>query len=184
MSATNTMHYRGYQASMTFDPDDKIIVGRVLDIEDLIGFHGESVADFEQAFHRAIDTYLEACETLGQEPGKPVEPQDARSAISKTVRYEVDLNNLPPLTDQQKAELETLSEAPDRDIDGTDSPPLDEAFWTQAVRNPFYKPTKTSMTVRLDSDVLAWLKSQGKDYQVRINAILREAMARSLHHDD
>jgi uncharacterized protein (DUF4415 family) len=104
--------------------------------------------------------------------------------MSKTVRYEVDLNNLPPLTDKQKAELKTLSETPDRDLDCTDIPPLDEAFWKQAVRNPFYKPTKTSTTVRVDSDVLAWLKSQGKGYQTRINAILREAMIRSLHHND
>jgi uncharacterized protein (DUF4415 family) len=33
----------------------------------------------------------------------------------------------------------------------------------------------------VDADVLAWLKSQGKGYQTRINAILREAMLRSLH---
>lgn len=104
--------------------------------------------------------------------------------MSNTVRYEVDLNDLPPLTDRQKAELQTLSETPDSDIDCTELPPLDDAFWKHAVRNPFYKPTKTSTTVRLDSDVLAWLKSQGKGYQTRINAILREAMLRALHHND
>lgn len=102
--------------------------------------------------------------------------------MSKTVRYEVDLNNLPPLTDEQKAELKALSEMPDGEIDYSDIPPLDDAFWKNAVRNPFYKPTKTSTTVRVDSDVLAWLKSQGKGYQTRINAILREAMLHSLHH--
>ncbi len=104
--------------------------------------------------------------------------------MSNTVRYEVDLNDLPPLTDRQKAELQTLSETADSDIDCTELPPLDDAFWKHAVRNPFYKPTKTSTTVRLDSDVLAWLKSQGKGYQTRINAILREAMLRALHHND
>jgi len=80
--------------------------------------------------------------------------------MSKTVRFEVDLNNLPPLTDEQKAELKALSERPDTEIDYSDIPPLDDAFWKNAVRNPFYKPTKTSTTVRVDSDVLAWLKSQ------------------------
>ena len=49
-----------------------------------------------------------------------------------------------------------------------------------AVRNPFYKPTKMPTTVRVDSDVLVWLKSQGKGYQTRINAILREAMMRDV----
>ncbi|MCB1777135.1 MAG: BrnA antitoxin family protein [Candidatus Competibacteraceae bacterium] len=103
--------------------------------------------------------------------------------MSKTVRFKADLNNLPPLTDAQKAELKALSEMPDSEIDYSDIPPLDDAFWKNAVRNPFYKPTKTSTTVRVDSDVLAWLKSQGKGYQTRINAILREAMLRAFERD-
>lgn len=102
--------------------------------------------------------------------------------MSKIVRYEVDLNNLPPLTDAQKAEFKALSEMPDSEIDCSDIPPLDESFWKNAVRNPFYRPTKTSTTIRVDSDVIAWLKSQGAGYQTKINAILREAMINSLHH--
>jgi uncharacterized protein (DUF4415 family) len=101
--------------------------------------------------------------------------------MNKTVRYEVDLNNLPPLTKAQKAELKALAAMPDSDIDFTDIPPLDDVFWKNAVRNPFYKPIKTSTTVRVDSDVLAWLKSQGKGYQTRMNQILREAMLHSIH---
>lgn len=102
--------------------------------------------------------------------------------MSKTIRYKVDLNNLPSLSDKQKAELKALAEMPDSEIDYSDIPPLDDGFWKNAVNNPFYKPTKTSTTVRLDSDVLIWLKSQGKGYQTRINAILREAWLRSMHH--
>ena len=104
------------------------------------------------------------------------------SALNKIIRYDIDLNNLPSLTDQQKAELRALSKMPDSEIDTSDIAPLDELFWRNAVHNPFYKPTKTSTTMRLDSDVLAWLKSQGKGYQTRMNDILREAMIRSLHH--
>jgi len=102
--------------------------------------------------------------------------------MCKTVHYEVDLTNLPPLTNEQKDELKALSEMPDSEIDSSDIAPLDDLFWKNAVQNPFYRPTKTSTTVRVDSDVLAWLKSQGKGYQTRMNAILREAMIRSLHH--
>jgi len=47
------------------------------------------------------------------------------------------------------------------------------------VPNPFYKPTKTAKTLRIDSDVLAWFMQTGKGYQSRINAILRDAMLRS-----
>jgi uncharacterized protein (DUF4415 family) len=100
----------------------------------------------------------------------------------KTIHYDVDLNNLPPLTGEQKAELKALAEMPDSRIDYSDIPPLDDVFWKKAVINPFYKPTKKSTTVRVDSDVLAWLKSHGNGYQTRINTILREAMLRSLHH--
>ena len=102
--------------------------------------------------------------------------------MSKTVHYELDLNKLPPLTDAQKSELAALADMPNSDIDYSDIPPMDDAFWKNAVRNPLYKPTKTSTTVRVDADVLAWLKSQGKGYQTRINAILREAMIGSLHN--
>ena len=67
----NVMTYKGYAASMTFDPDDKILVGRVLDIADIIAFHGESVSEFEAAFHEAIDDYIDACAKLKQQPEKP-----------------------------------------------------------------------------------------------------------------
>jgi uncharacterized protein (DUF4415 family) len=40
----------------------------------------------------------------------------------------------------------------------------------------FYRPVKKQITARVDADVLAWLKSQGKGYQSRMNAILRDAM--------
>jgi uncharacterized protein (DUF4415 family) len=69
---------------------------------------------------------------------------------------------------------------PDAEIDTSDIPPLTDAFWKNAVRNPFYKPTKTSMTLRIDSDVLLWLKGQGKGYQSRINTILRREMLAAL----
>ena len=90
---------------------------------------------------------------------------------------------LPPLTEARQAELQSLSEQPDSTLDYSEIPPLDANFWQRAVPNPFYKPVKTHASVRLDADVLAWLKSPGKGYQTRMNAILREAMLRSLHHE-
>lgn len=97
-----------------------------------------------------------------------------------TIEHEVDLADLPPLTEKQEAELKALAARPDGAIDYSDIPPLDDAFWKNAVRNPLYRPTKTSTTVRIDTDVLLWLRSQGKGYQSRINAILRRAMLASL----
>jgi uncharacterized protein (DUF4415 family) len=94
------------------------------------------------------------------------------------VRYKQ--SELPPLTEARKAELKALAERPDSEINYSDIPPLDESFWARAVPNPFFKPVKTHASMRIDSDVLAWLKSQGKGYQTRINAILREAMLKSM----
>ena len=98
----------------------------------------------------------------------------------KTVKFDMDLAALPPLTEAQRQEIEALAAQPDDDIDYSDAPPLGDSFWRQAARNPFYKPTKTSTTVRIDSDVLAWLRAQGPRYQSRLNAILRKEMLQAL----
>jgi uncharacterized protein (DUF4415 family) len=67
----------------------------------------------------------------------------------------------------------------DSRIDTSDIAPLDQDFFARAVRNPFSRPLKQSTTVRLDADVLAWLRSQGPGYQTRLNAILRAARLRN-----
>ena len=94
----------------------------------------------------------------------------------KLARRDVDLARLPPLTEKQKAELGALAERPDAAIDTSEIPPLTAKFWSDAARGRFYKPIKTSTTLRIDADVLAWLRAQGKGYQSRINAILRREM--------
>ena len=98
----------------------------------------------------------------------------------KTIKHEFDPANPPPLTAKQQAEITALNARPDSEIDTSDIPELTEEFWKNAVRNPFYKPTKTVTTVRVDSDVLVWLKSKGKGYQTRLNVILREAMLKEV----
>jgi uncharacterized protein (DUF4415 family) len=85
-------------------------------------------------------------------------------------------DELPPLTTADKARLEKLAARPESEIDYSDIQPLTEEFWKNAVRGRFYRPTKTSTTVRIDSDVLAWLRAGGKGYQSRLNAILRREM--------
>jgi uncharacterized protein (DUF4415 family) len=98
----------------------------------------------------------------------------------KTVRRTVYLPELPRLTKAQKAELGALKSKLDVEIDYRDIPPLTEEFWKNAVRDRYYRPVKTSTTVRIDADVLAWLRAQGKGYQSRINAILRRTILESL----
>jgi uncharacterized protein (DUF4415 family) len=72
-------------------------------------------------------------------------------------------------------EMEKLRRMNDRDIDFSDIP--EKTDWSKAVVGKFYRPLKEPLTIRIDADVLAWFKAQGKGYQTRINAMLREAVA-------
>jgi len=83
---------------------------------------------------------------------------------------------LPPLTDAQVAHLKALAARPDSEIDTSDIPELTAEHWKRGVRGRFYRPVKRQITARVDADVLEWLKSHGKGYQSRINAILRREM--------
>ncbi len=71
-------------------------------------------------------------------------------------------------------ELAALARMADDKIDLTDAPEIRE--WRGAVVGKFYRPIKRPVTIRVDADVLAWLKRQGRGYQTRINKLLREAM--------
>ena len=84
------------------------------------------------------------------------------------------------LTAAQRRELAALAALPDDKIDYSDIPPLTDRFWENAVRNPLYRPVKKQLTVRLDADVIAWLRQHGEGYQTRLNALLRTAMLRDL----
>jgi uncharacterized protein (DUF4415 family) len=95
----------------------------------------------------------------------------------RMVTYTLDLNNLPPLTESQKAELAALAALPDDQINFTDNPEVTEERMKNAIRHRFYRQ---QITARLDSDVLHWLKSQGKGYQSRMNEILRKEMLAAL----
>jgi uncharacterized protein (DUF4415 family) len=78
------------------------------------------------------------------------------------------------ISKKQKKELTALASMRDDKIDLTDSAEVRD--WSRAVVGKFYRPIKKSLTIRLDADVLAWLKAQGKGYQTRINKLLRAAM--------
>ena len=80
------------------------------------------------------------------------------------------------LTPKQKRELSALADMPDDAIDTSDIPELPPGAWKDAVRGRFYRPLKQAVSMRLDADVIAWLKKPGKGYQTRANRILRQRM--------
>ena len=91
-------------------------------------------------------------------------------------KVEYTLDTLPPLTEAQKDNLKQLAAMPDDQIDASDIPELTDAQLAEMKRPEHFRPVKKQITARVAADVLAWLKSQGKGYQSRMNAILRQAM--------
>ena len=79
----------------------------------------------------------------------------------------------------RRNEVAKLAALPEEQIDTSDIPELTDAQLAEMRRGEFYRPVKQQITARVDADVLAWLKAQGKGYQSRMNAILRDAMLSS-----
>ena len=73
-----------------------------------------------------------------------------------------------------KSDLARIDRLREADIDYSDIPPLDKTFLKKATAP--WPPVKRQLTIRLDADVLDWLKGHGRGYQTRINRILRVVM--------
>jgi uncharacterized protein (DUF4415 family) len=80
---------------------------------------------------------------------------------------------------ERDKELKTLAALPDDMIDTSDVPELTEKQLSRAVRGQMYRPIKRPVTMRLDADVIEWLKGEGRGYQTKANALLRREMVRS-----
>ena len=96
------MKYRGYEAIVEYDDEDRLFVGRVINTLDVIAFDGASVEELEGSFHAAIDEYLEDCRKAGKTPDKPfsgrfnlrISPDLHRQAASKAEKEGISLNAL------------------------------------------------------------------------------------------
>ncbi len=63
--------YKGYSASVEIDYTAGLLIGRVLDIDDVVMFQADRVADLDREFHISVDVYLEVCAEQGKTPSKP-----------------------------------------------------------------------------------------------------------------
>ncbi len=75
------------------------------------------------------------------------------------------------LKHQSKTDWNRIDKMKDDEIDYSEIPELDDAFFKNA--KLFIPRHKDSVTLRLDHDVLEWFKNQGKGYQTKINAVLK-----------
>ena len=85
-----------------------------------------------------------------------------------------------PRTAVQRANVAELAKRPDGEVDTSDIPEWTDGMWNNAVRGKFYRPVKQAVSLRLDADVIAWLKKDGQRYQMRANQMLRERMLKEL----
>ena len=68
---SNILDYRKYRARVEFDAEDGVFVGRIAGIRDGVSFHADSVPALVEAFHEAVDDYIETCARLGKSPERP-----------------------------------------------------------------------------------------------------------------
>lgn len=83
-------------------------------------------------------------------------------------------------SEKRRKELAALAAMPDERIDFSDIPELTEQHFRNARRGQFYRPVKRPVTMRLDADVIEWLKQDGPGYQTKANRLLRTEMLRSI----
>jgi uncharacterized protein (DUF4415 family) len=83
-----------------------------------------------------------------------------------------------PITDKQRRELQRLAARPDSRIDFSDAPEGKPRMSDVEVGR-FYRPIKQLVSLRVDADVLAWFRGQGKKYQTHMNEVLRREMQAS-----
>jgi len=67
--------YKGHFAHVEFDAEDEIFTGRLAGVNDIVGFHADSVEALKAAFHEAVDDYIETCRKAGKTPEKPYSGQ-------------------------------------------------------------------------------------------------------------
>jgi uncharacterized protein (DUF4415 family) len=82
-------------------------------------------------------------------------------------------------TEERRKQLQAIAAIKDEDIDFSDIPELTVEQLRTGVRGMFYRPIKKAITIRLDADVIAWLKQDGPGYQTKANRLLRSAMVES-----
>ncbi len=68
---SHTMHYKGYDTEVVYEAEDDLLVGHILNISDIVGFDGDSIAQVRAAFEESVDDYLAHCKNISKQPNKP-----------------------------------------------------------------------------------------------------------------
>lgn len=85
---------------------------------------------------------------------------------------------------ERQKQLDVLAAMPDSAIDTSEIPELTLGQLRGGIRGQMYRPVKRPVTMRLDADVIAWLKQDGRGYQTKANSLLRKEMLRALQQTE
>ena len=96
----NILEYKGYFTTIEFSVDDMVLHGKIEGINDLVNFEADNASEIEQAFHDAVDDYLEICAETGTDPSRPyrgifnvrLTPEKHRLAVMGAASEGVTLN--------------------------------------------------------------------------------------------
>ena len=102
MSNESIFKYKGYSGSVECNLDDKCLFGKILFIDDLVLYEGNTVEELEVSFKEAVDDYLKTCKEIGKEPQKAysgsfnvrVKPEVHRTLVEKALGKGISLNEL------------------------------------------------------------------------------------------
>lgn len=107
------MFYRDYIGAVRFSVEDEVFYGKLEGIRDLVSYEGQSVGELKQAFHEAVDDYLEFCRKKGKEPEKPykgsfnvrLSPELHRKLAQKAMIEGMSLNQFVQKAIKEKVEV-------------------------------------------------------------------------------
>lgn len=85
----NIMEYKGYYATIKYEDETSTFYGNIEDIEDLVTFEGNTVAELKKGFREMVNEYLRTCKEHSKEPNKPykgnfnvrIEPELHKKAV-------------------------------------------------------------------------------------------------------
>lgn len=98
----NTMEYKGYIGSVEFSETDEVFFGKVLGIRALVSYEGTTAKELIADFHEAVDSYLELCKEMNEEPEKAykgsfnirISPELHKQIAVYALSHQVSLNSL------------------------------------------------------------------------------------------
>ncbi len=106
----DVLKYKDFTGTVQFSADDEVFHGKIIGIDDLVTFEGQSVEELLNSFHDAVEDYIEICNSIGKSPNKSykgsfnvrIKPVVHKKAVLKSTELGLSLNQFVEQAIQQK----------------------------------------------------------------------------------